>query len=66
MNDEIETPEDLVAAIEAMGGDDGWYKSSSGETYQELGSLLLGRGFTPQEAFSLLESAHGATVECYT
>ncbi len=44
---------------------DGWWKSGARDAYLYEGKLLMKRGFTPMEAFDLLQSCYSAAAECF-
>lgn len=51
--------------IIAIAGDDGFWKSSSEDTFLDAAELLLSKGFTESEVVDLLSELYYATAACY-
>lgn len=45
--------------------EDGWYKSSSRDTFIDIGEELLQKGFSEDEIIDILESCYYATADCF-
>lgn len=55
----------LEEAIEAIPGEDGWWKSHAESTYLSTAKQLIERGFSEDEAADLLDSLYWAAADCY-
>jgi hypothetical protein len=47
----------------AIGGSEGWWKESTGETYRTAAKRLTDLGLAPAEALDFLLTLHSATSE---
>lgn len=50
----------LSEKIESIPGSEGWWKSSGKEDFLKMAQTLIAKGFSEEEAVSLLESAYHA------
>ena len=55
----------LIEDIEAIPGEDGFYKSNCEETFKRIAQQLIDRGFTAAEAVELLSSVYSAVSDEY-
>lgn len=55
----------LKEAIASIPGEDGWHKSNSELAYLTSAQYLVRRGFTEEEAFSLLNSLYWGAASCF-
>jgi uncharacterized protein with PhoU and TrkA domain len=55
----------LKNEIIAIAGGDGFWKSSSEDTFLEAGELLISKGFSEDEVVELLSELYYATAACY-
>ena len=55
------TPKEFHALVDKIPGDDGWWKSSAGETYRKTGDDLLEKGLTNDEVLEILSDLFSAT-----
>lgn len=53
---------DTKEAIARIPGDEGWWRTSGQETYEELAADLIAKGLAPGDAVSVLESAYAAAA----
>jgi len=52
----------MNTAIAKIPGESGWWCGDGEDRFQRLGADLVAKGFTPDEALDLLESAYGAVA----
>lgn len=55
----------LKEQIIAIAGEDGFWKSSSEDTFLDAGELLISKGFSEDEVVELLSELYYATAACY-
>jgi hypothetical protein len=56
------TPAMLQRSVARIPGDEGWWASSGGMTYQRLAATLVARGLTGVEVLDVLETAYAAAA----
>jgi hypothetical protein len=56
------TVAEMNAAIAQIPGEHGWWHSDGRDRFEQLGADLVAKGFTPDEALDLLESAYSAVA----
>lgn len=54
------TDSELQELINAIPGEEGWWKTDGADTFVDIASQLIERGFTQTDAVDLLTSAYGA------
>lgn len=57
--------ERLMALVDEIPGDVGWWKDSAEEVFREAAVDLVGRGFDVDSAADLLARLYAAVAECY-
>jgi hypothetical protein len=55
----------LAREVDDIPGDDGWWKSSTGECFQEAAKQMVASGMTGDETVELLGMLYGAVAEEY-
>lgn len=55
----------LEKKIDAIAGDEGWYKNSANEVYKSLYLPLINKGFSEDEALEFIESAYSLVSSEY-
>jgi len=55
----------LREAIQNIPGDDGWWKSHSGEVYEKAAVMLCENGLSPQDSLWHLHSMYWSAAACY-